>query len=145
MRADETEIEEPESRDRYLRNKVNTFLNNSDSGKAIDILVALFSLFTSLTFVVLTYYDLRHLNPCCNEALQKFEEHKIAAANGEEELRTENDFMLEHGVCEGDDPPCYEYYHNNRMPQIFDWIDKPVCVIYAVHYFLKLYIAVNRC
>lgn len=70
------EIEEPESRDRYLRNKVNHFLNNSDSGKAIDLLVAFFSLFTSLAFVVLTYYDLRHLNPCCNEALQKFAAYK---------------------------------------------------------------------
>ena len=31
------------------------------------------------------------------------------------------------------------------MPQIFDWVDKPVCIIYAVHFFLNLYIAVNRC
>ena len=109
------------------------------------MLVAFCSLLTSLTFVVLTYYDLRHLNPCCNAALQKYEEHKLDAANGLADLKTDDDFMKEHGVCEGDDPPCYEYYHNNRMPQIFDWIDKPVCIIYAIYYFLKLYIAVNRC
>lgn len=28
---------------------------------------------------------------------------------------------------------------------MFDWIDKPVCILYAVHFFLNLYIAVNRC
>jgi len=31
------------------------------------------------------------------------------------------------------------------MPQFFDWVDKPVCIIYAVHYSLNIYIAANRC
>ena len=62
-----------------------------------------------------------------------------------EDAMTEYDFLEIHGLCEQPDPPCNQYYHNNRMPEMFDWIDKPVCILYAVHFFLNLYIAVNRC
>lgn len=82
-------------------------------------MVALLSLVTSLAFIVLTYYDLRHLNPCCATALQKYSEYKEAeGAKGvsKDDLMSDPDFMKEHGQCDGDDPPCYEYYHNNRMP-----------------------------
>lgn len=127
-------------------------MNNSNSGRAIDITVALFSLFTSLAFIVLTYYDLRYLNPCCDQVLKEYAAYEEETLNriaitGDESvtLIDKDSYILDHGICPGDDPPCYEYYHNNRMPQIFDWMDKPVCIIYAVHYFLNLYIAVNRC
>jgi len=69
---DESELEDTESRDRFLRQKVDQFLNNSKSGKAIDIVVALLSLFTSLAFILLTYFDLRYLNPCCKTALENY-------------------------------------------------------------------------
>ena len=65
----DVDLEESESRDKICRNKVDFFLNQSKSGKAIEVLVALLSLMSSLAFIVLTYYDLRYLNPCCNEAL----------------------------------------------------------------------------
>ena len=61
------------------------------------------------------------------------------------EIQSEMDFMLINGECPEPDPPCYEYYHNNRMPQLFELVDMPVCIIYATHYMLNLYIAQNRC
>ena len=71
----------------------------------------------------------------------------MAAVDSEEpiEIISEHEWLGEHGLCEEGEPPCNEYYHNNRMPKYFEYFDTPVCVIYAVHYFLNLYIAQNRC
>lgn len=150
--TDDEEIEETESRDKICRSKVDTFLNNSMSGKAIEIIVAFLSLLSSLAFIVLTSYDLRYLNPCCDAALKKFAQYVsdteaeiVATGDPNLAIMSESSFLLIHGECPEPDPPCYEYYHNNRMPQLFDLIDTPVCIIYAIHYFLNLYIAVNRC
>ena len=119
--------------------------------------VAFLSLFSSLAFIVLTYYDLRYLNPCCDKALKEFAEYteqkekevEVAEIMGEDpssiEVLSEREWMSEYGICTGGDPNCNDYYHNNRMPKIFELIDQPVCIIYATHYFLNLYIAVNRC
>ena len=71
---DDADLEESESesRDKICRIKVETFVNNSTSGKAIEVLIALLSLLSSLAFIVLTYLDLRYLNPCCNAALNDY-------------------------------------------------------------------------
>lgn len=105
---------------------------------------------SSLAFIVLTYYDLRYLNPCCKKALENYADYvaetEAAGDDGAgDDLLGEHEWLLEHGDCGENEPPCYEYYHNNRMPEYFDYFDTPVCVIYAVHYFLNLYIAQNRC
>ena len=65
-------MEETESRDRICRNKVDHFLNVSPYGKVIEVFVAILSLVSSLAFVTLTYYDLRHLNSCCDIMLQGY-------------------------------------------------------------------------
>ena len=69
-------------------------------------MVELFSLFTSLAFIVLTYFDLRYLNPCCKEALDKYaayksdlEEQKVLTGDNSIEIESEHDFVLVHGVC----------------------------------------------
>lgn len=67
-----------ESRYKLVRLKVFMFMNNSRPGKAIDVTVALLSLFSSLAFIILSYYDLRYLNPCCDEALKKFAEFIVS-------------------------------------------------------------------
>lgn len=145
-------MEESESRDKICRAKVDTFLNYSTTGKAIEITIAFLSIASSFAFIGLTSYDMRYLNPCCDAALKKFAEYlaeveaeMAVTGDTDMEVMDENSFMLIHGECPEPDPPCYEYYHNNRMPELFDLIDTPVCVIYAIHYFLNLYIAVNRC
>ena len=74
MSVDEADLEESESRDRICRNKVDLFLNNSPYGKAIEVFVAVLSLISSLAFIVLTYYDLRHLNTCCEQKLNDYEQ-----------------------------------------------------------------------
>ena len=61
------------------------------------------------------------------------------------EVLDEHSWMLEHGFCGESEPPCFEYYHNNRMPAYFEYFDRPVCIIYAIHYSMNLYMAVNRC
>lgn len=68
-------MEDSDSRDRICRNKVDHFLNMSPYGKAIEVFVAFLSLISSLAFIVLTYYDLRRLNPCCAEALAAYDEY----------------------------------------------------------------------
>ena len=125
-------------------------------------MIACLSLISSLTFIVLTYYDLRYLNPCCNAALNNYAiyvettEAEISLTNqinGVEQEELEADFsglderswMIIHGECGETEPPCYEYYHNNRMPMYFEYFDTPICILYAIHYFLNLYTAVNRC
>ena len=156
--VDEADLEDSESRDKVCRSRIDHFLNNSAFGKAIDFSVALLSLISSLAFIVLTYYDLRHLSPCCARV---FEEHRVIVAHAEEaiancdgdleclenvdEVVAKEDYVAEHGFCTDGDPHCFEYYHNNRMPAIFELVDTPVCYIYAIHYFLNLFIAVNRC
>jgi len=52
---------------------------HSKPGKVVEIIVALLSLFSSLAFIILTYYDLRYLNPCCDEALKKFAEFIVSS------------------------------------------------------------------
>jgi len=70
---DEADLEESESRDRICRNKVDHFLNVSTYGKAIDVFIAIISLLSSIAFIVLTYYDLRAMNPCCKEAFELYD------------------------------------------------------------------------
>ena len=151
-------MEDSESRDKICRSRIDHFLNNSAFGKAIDFSVALLSLISSLAFIVLTYYDLRHLSPCCARV---FEEHRVLVAQTEEAISNcqgdeecienvgeaveKEAYVAEHGFCTDGDPPCFQYYHNNRMPAVFELVDAPVCYIYAIHYFLNLFIAVNRC
>lgn len=76
---DDADQEEPESLYKMMRTKVEEFMNHSKSGKAINIVVALLSLFSSFAFVILTYYDLRRLNPCCEEALKNFDEFIVSS------------------------------------------------------------------
>ena len=146
------EIEESDSRDKRIRNEVDRLLNASMFGKAFEIIVALLSFLSSLAFIVLTYYDLRSLNPCCNEALNNFAEYQAEIADEIERTgdtsivaQTEDEWMREFGNCEAPDPHCWKYYHNNRMPAMFQYVDIPVCMLYSIHYILNLYIAANRC
>ena len=144
----EPEAEEAESRDKICKYRVEMFLNYSTGGKVVELLVAFLSLASSLAFIVLTGYDLRFLNPCCDAALKAYADYVSdmeaqIAITGDQDLPidSEMDYLLVHGECPEPDPPCYEYYHNNRMPQVFELIDMPVCIIYATHYTLNLYIA----
>ena len=145
-------MEESESRDKICRTKVENFISKSKTGKAIDVTVSLVSIISSVAFIVFTSYDLRYLNPCCQAALEQYADYVSSneaefAITGSTELEVmdENTYLMIHGECPEPDPPCYEYYHNNRMPEIFEVVDTPVCVIYATLYFLNLYIAINRC
>ena len=114
--------------------------------------MALLSFLSSLAFIVLTYYDLRSLNPCCKEALNNYELYLLEIeaeieATGDDTIVAEPEFswLQVNGNCEEPDPDCWKYYHNNRMPAVFQYVDIPVCILYAIHYILNLYIAVNRC
>lgn len=116
-------MEDAESRDKAIRTKVDTFLNNSATGRAIEITIAFLSILSSLGFIVLTSYDLRYLNPCCDAALKKYAKYAetaamemVATGDPDFEIMDENSYMQIHGECPEPDPPCYEYYHNNRMP-----------------------------
>ncbi len=94
---DDNELEESESNDRFVRNKVDQFLNNSKYGKAIDIIVALLSLFTSMAFIVLTYYDMRNMNQCCDTAMKQHALHKEEMVFKAEDAMSEYDWLAEHG------------------------------------------------
>jgi hypothetical protein len=124
----------------------------SSSGVVIENMISLISIFSSLTFVVLTTFD-HSLNSCCcpEDVLSQIQE-----LSPKEEVTCE-DVRLYKSSCETltnwSDlcfsffelqnkcrPRCDEYFFV-RMPPLYNKIDVFICFIYLVEYVLKLYIA----
>ena len=58
------------------------------------------------------------------------------------DLAKENEWLLENSAC---DPPCTEYFHSMRMPEIYSYFDLGVCIIFAFEYSIKIYVTQKRC
>jgi hypothetical protein len=63
--VEDEEEDESEGKYKMVRHHVEKFIKQSRYGKWIDITMAIMSFVSSVAFVVLTYYNLSLLDPCC--------------------------------------------------------------------------------
>lgn len=57
--------EEPESRDKIIRKELDKYLTQHPAGKVIQIFIAITSVISSVTYVVMTHYDWSQNGECC--------------------------------------------------------------------------------
>ena len=66
------EIEDGEGgqSDKQMRGKLESFLNNDSTGRWIQIFIAITSITSSVSFIIMTKYDWSEYDPCCEKAVK---------------------------------------------------------------------------
>ena len=108
--------EEPESRDKSIRKELDKYLTQHPAGKVIQIFIAITSVISSITFIVMTHHDWGYLDKCCQD-------------------QTRPDATEEEKNCY---PKCDEYFYS-RMPRFYETIDLLIGFIYLIYYLLVLF------
>ena len=57
--------EEPESRDKIIRKELDKYLTQHPAGKVIQTFIAITSVISSVTFIVMTHYEWSDYGECC--------------------------------------------------------------------------------
>jgi hypothetical protein len=80
----------------------------------------------------MTGYDWSEYDDCCANPIKQPGSHVVSFYECPE-------------ICSGECPlNCDEFYYS-RMPRIYEYVDKSLCLIYLVNYVLKIFISQNRC
>jgi hypothetical protein len=122
--------EDSEWKDKFIRTRIDFFINQSGYGQFIQKFIGVMSVISSITFVVMTSYDWSVADPCCNGV--KFIGTEIIAVS----CPTGCDVVLDCGICNA--------FYYSRMPKDFELVDVLICLIYLVNYILMLFIAPSR-
>jgi len=115
-------------------------MNGETYGANLDRFIGILSIVSCCSFLILTYTDWSTETECCIPFYEALKAHKKAYV--EDENNPLYPITLE-GIADCD-PKCNEYYYS-RMPPLFEYIDKGICLIYLINYAIVIYISQNRC
>jgi hypothetical protein len=113
-------------------------------GVFLDLALNIICICSSLTFIVLTYYDVRRFEGnCCKPLLESYDTYLENFSEEVAPLLPRKEYIAANldPSCK---PACNEYFWL-RMPPIFNYIDFVICVFLATMYSMRMYIAPNRC
>ena len=135
--AGENSEEETNTREARIRVALDNFMNGETYGANIERFIGILSIISCCTFLWLSYTDWSTETECCLLF------HKALSAHKEEKGDNIVYPIKLEGIADCD-PKCNEYYYS-RMPVLFEYIDKGICLIYLVNYVIVIYISQNRC